>query len=148
MKYCKEYLCLFLLVVAVVIIGPLIDAIHDFSAIRSDLPPTACLPANIRVKSKSLCCIRYIPKRLDLNTAWFSAKMTPRTIPNYTLLLRTSAATTKLRIMCVIGSLRITGRVSRRGCVVRCMHPRHLRSIRFRNLCRSTTPRGESDFTR
>ena len=33
MKYCKEYLALFLLVVAVVIVGPLIEAIHDFSAI-------------------------------------------------------------------------------------------------------------------
>jgi hypothetical protein len=36
MKYCKEYLALFLLVVAVVIIGPLIDAIHDFSAITGN----------------------------------------------------------------------------------------------------------------
>jgi hypothetical protein len=36
MKYCKEYLALFLLVVAVVIVGPLIDAIHDFSTIRGD----------------------------------------------------------------------------------------------------------------
>lgn len=33
MKYCKEYLALFLLVLAVVIVGPLIDAIHDFSAV-------------------------------------------------------------------------------------------------------------------
>lgn len=33
MKYCNEYLALFLLIVAVVIAGPLIDAIHDFSAI-------------------------------------------------------------------------------------------------------------------
>jgi hypothetical protein len=33
MKYCKEYLALFLLVVAVVIIGPLISAIHNFSAL-------------------------------------------------------------------------------------------------------------------
>lgn len=33
MKYCKEYLALFLLIVAVVIGGPLIDAIHDFSAV-------------------------------------------------------------------------------------------------------------------
>jgi hypothetical protein len=33
MKYCKEYLALFLLVVAVVIAGPFIDAIHDFSAV-------------------------------------------------------------------------------------------------------------------
>lgn len=33
MKYCKEYIALFLLVVAVVIVGPLIEAIHDFSAI-------------------------------------------------------------------------------------------------------------------
>ena len=32
MKYCKEYLALFLLVVAVVIAGPFISAIHDFSA--------------------------------------------------------------------------------------------------------------------
>lgn len=32
MKYCNEYLALFLLVVAVVIAGPFIDAIHDFSA--------------------------------------------------------------------------------------------------------------------
>ena len=34
MKYCNEYVGLFLLVVAVVIAGPLIDAIHDFSALR------------------------------------------------------------------------------------------------------------------
>ena len=34
MKYCNEYVALFLLVVAVVIAGPLIDAIHDFSALR------------------------------------------------------------------------------------------------------------------
>jgi hypothetical protein len=33
MKYCNEYLALFLLIVAVVVAGPLIDAIHDFSAI-------------------------------------------------------------------------------------------------------------------
>ena len=33
MKYCNEYLALFLLVVAVVVAGPLIDAIHDFSAL-------------------------------------------------------------------------------------------------------------------
>jgi hypothetical protein len=33
MKYCNEYVALFLLVVAVVIAGPLIDAIHDFSAL-------------------------------------------------------------------------------------------------------------------
>ena len=33
MKYCKEYIALFLLVVAVVIAGPLIGAIHDFSAV-------------------------------------------------------------------------------------------------------------------
>lgn len=33
MKYCKEYIALFLLVVAVVIVNPLLDAIHDFSAI-------------------------------------------------------------------------------------------------------------------
>jgi hypothetical protein len=32
MKYCKEYLALFLLVVAVVIAGPFVSAIHDFSA--------------------------------------------------------------------------------------------------------------------
>jgi len=32
MKYCNEYLALFLLVVAVVIAGPFISAIHDFSA--------------------------------------------------------------------------------------------------------------------
>lgn len=36
MKYCKEYLALFLLVVAVVVVGPFIDAIHDFSTSRSD----------------------------------------------------------------------------------------------------------------
>lgn len=36
MKYCKEYIALFLLVVAVVIVGPLIDAIHDFSAVTAD----------------------------------------------------------------------------------------------------------------
>jgi hypothetical protein len=36
MKYCKEYIALFLLVVAVVIAGPLIDAIHDFSAVNAD----------------------------------------------------------------------------------------------------------------
>jgi len=33
MKYCKEYIGLFLLIVAVVVVGPLIDAIHDFSAV-------------------------------------------------------------------------------------------------------------------
>lgn len=33
MKYCNEYVGLFLLVVAVVVAGPLIDAIHDFSAL-------------------------------------------------------------------------------------------------------------------
>jgi hypothetical protein len=33
MKYCKEYIGLFLLVIAVVIAGPLIGAIHDFSAV-------------------------------------------------------------------------------------------------------------------
>jgi hypothetical protein len=33
MKYCKEYIALFLLVVAVVIAGPFIEAIHDFSAV-------------------------------------------------------------------------------------------------------------------
>lgn len=33
MKYCKEYIALFLLVVAVVIAGPLIGAIHDFSTV-------------------------------------------------------------------------------------------------------------------
>lgn len=33
MEYYKEYIGLFLLVVAVVIAGPLIDAIHDFSAV-------------------------------------------------------------------------------------------------------------------
>jgi hypothetical protein len=32
MKYCNEYLALFLLVVAVVIAGPFVSAIHDFSA--------------------------------------------------------------------------------------------------------------------
>jgi len=36
MKYCNEYLALFLLVVAVVIARPLMDAIHDFSAITGD----------------------------------------------------------------------------------------------------------------
>ena len=36
MKYCKEYLALFLLVVAVVIAGPLMDAIHDFSSVTGD----------------------------------------------------------------------------------------------------------------
>jgi hypothetical protein len=34
MKYCNEYLALFLLVVAVVIAGPFISAIHDFSAAK------------------------------------------------------------------------------------------------------------------
>jgi hypothetical protein len=33
MKYCKEYIGLFVLVVAVVFAGPFIDAIHDFSAV-------------------------------------------------------------------------------------------------------------------
>ena len=33
MKYCNEYFALFLLVVAVVIVGPFIDAIHDFSVV-------------------------------------------------------------------------------------------------------------------
>jgi len=33
MKYCNEYLALFLLVVAVVIAGPFISAIHDFNAV-------------------------------------------------------------------------------------------------------------------
>jgi hypothetical protein len=32
MKYCNEYLALFLLVVAVIVAGPFIDAIRDFSA--------------------------------------------------------------------------------------------------------------------
>lgn len=59
MKYCKEYIALFLLVVAVVIVGPLVDAIHDFSAITGgekkrpgkDLgQKTAFLPGNIRVR--------------------------------------------------------------------------------------------------
>ena len=36
MKYCNEYLALFLLVVAVVIAGPLIDAIHDFNAVTNN----------------------------------------------------------------------------------------------------------------
>ena len=36
MKYCKEYIALFLLVVAVVIAGPLIDAIRDFTAVTAD----------------------------------------------------------------------------------------------------------------
>ena len=36
MKYCNEYLALFLLVVAVVIAGPFISAIHDFSAAATD----------------------------------------------------------------------------------------------------------------
>lgn len=35
MKYCKEYIGLFLLVVAVVIAEPLLSAIHDFSAITT-----------------------------------------------------------------------------------------------------------------
>lgn len=35
MKYCNEYLALFLLVVAVVIAGPFISAIHDFSAVAA-----------------------------------------------------------------------------------------------------------------
>ena len=35
MKYCNEYLALFLLVLAVVIAGPFIDAIHDFSAVTT-----------------------------------------------------------------------------------------------------------------
>ena len=33
MKYCKEYIGLFALVIAVVFAGPFIDAIHDFSAV-------------------------------------------------------------------------------------------------------------------
>jgi hypothetical protein len=36
MKYCKEYIGLFLLVVAVIIAEPLMSAIHDFSAITSE----------------------------------------------------------------------------------------------------------------
>lgn len=36
MKYCKEYIALFLLVLSVVIAGPLIDAIHDFNAVTAD----------------------------------------------------------------------------------------------------------------
>ena len=35
MKYCNEYLALFLLVVAVVIAGPLVSAFQDFSALTS-----------------------------------------------------------------------------------------------------------------
>jgi len=35
MKYCKEYIGLFLLVVAVIIAEPLMSAIHDFSAITT-----------------------------------------------------------------------------------------------------------------
>lgn len=38
MKYCNEYVALFLLVVAVVIAGPLIDAIHDFNALTGVAP--------------------------------------------------------------------------------------------------------------
>jgi hypothetical protein len=33
MQYCKEYIGLFVLIVAVVFAGPFIDAIHDFSAV-------------------------------------------------------------------------------------------------------------------
>ena len=36
MKYCNEYLALFLLVVAVVVAGPFIDAIHDFGSVVGD----------------------------------------------------------------------------------------------------------------
>ena len=36
MKYCKEYIGLFVLVIAVVFAGPFIDAIHDFSAITGN----------------------------------------------------------------------------------------------------------------
>jgi hypothetical protein len=36
MKYCNEYLGLFLLVVAVIIAEPLMSAIHDFSAITNE----------------------------------------------------------------------------------------------------------------
>ena len=36
MKYCKEYIGLFILVIAVVFAGPFIDAIHDFSAISGE----------------------------------------------------------------------------------------------------------------
>lgn len=36
MQYCKEYIGLFILIVAVVFAGPFIDAIHDFSAISGD----------------------------------------------------------------------------------------------------------------
>ena len=36
MKYCNEYLALFLLVVAVIIAEPLMSAIHDFSSITNE----------------------------------------------------------------------------------------------------------------
>jgi hypothetical protein len=36
MKYCKEYIGLFVLIIAVVFAGPFIDAIHDFSALTGD----------------------------------------------------------------------------------------------------------------
>ena len=36
MKYCNEYLALFLLVVAVIIAEPLMSAIHDFNAITNE----------------------------------------------------------------------------------------------------------------
>jgi len=54
MKYCNEYLALFLLVVAVVIAGPFISAIHDFSAatgakdgFRADRVPSGEYPHEV-----------------------------------------------------------------------------------------------------
>lgn len=48
MKYCKEYIGLFLLVVAVVIAGPFIDAIHDFSAVTGTAAAAAGLDGKNR----------------------------------------------------------------------------------------------------
>ena len=51
MKYCKEYIGLFILVIAVVFAGPFIDAIHDFSAISGE-------PANAGKKREGFAADR------------------------------------------------------------------------------------------
>ena len=51
MKYCKEYIGLFILVIAVVFAGPFIDAIHDFSAISGE-------PANTGKKREGFAADR------------------------------------------------------------------------------------------
>jgi hypothetical protein len=51
MKYCKEYIGLFILIVAVVFAGPFIDAIHDFSAIGGE-------PANAGKKREGFAADR------------------------------------------------------------------------------------------